>query len=129
MFVRQGATIRLRAAGHSMTPAIQSGDVLLVEPAPVERLSIGDVVLARAGRHLIAHRIARVGPGPAFLLRDDQTGRDDGWFAAATLLGRVVAVERDGIRRSIPYRPLALLARRQLARLRAGMRALVGSTA
>lgn len=124
LFVRAGQTVKLRAFGHSMTPAIRSGEVLVVEAAPPEALVIGDVVLARDGRHLLAHRIARIAAGRV-LLRDDQTGRDDGWFDASRVLGRVTAVERAGVRRPVAYRPLLLAGRRFAAQVRHGLRGLV----
>lgn len=128
LFVRAGQTVKLRAFGHSMTPAIASGDVVIVEPVTVSHLRVGDVVLCRSGRHFIAHRIAHVALGPIFLLRDDQTGRDDGWFGTAEVLGRIGEIERQGARRAVIYRPLSLAGRRFLAQVRAGLRDLVQSS-
>jgi Peptidase S24-like len=124
LFVRAGQTVKLRAFGHSMTPAIASGDAVIVEPVPASHLRVGDVVLCRSGRHFIAHRIAQIAAGPMFLLRDDQTGGDDGWFEAGRMLGRVREIEHQGARRPVVYRPLALSGRRFLAQVRAGLRRL-----
>lgn len=120
-FLREGTSVRLQAFGHSMTPAIVSGDVLVVEPERPDRLRVGDVVLCRIGWHLIAHRIARLAPGPRFLVRADQLGRDDGWLEPDRILGRVSAIERDGRRAPVPYRPLALAARRFAGEVRQGL--------
>jgi hypothetical protein len=128
LFVRAGQTVKLRAFGHSMTPAIASGDAVIVEPIMASHLRIGDVVLCRSGRHFIAHRIARIAPGPMFLLRDDQTGGDDGWFEGGRVLGRIREIEHQGARRPVVYRPLALAGRRFLAQVRAGFRKLAPST-
>jgi hypothetical protein len=125
LFLRAGQTVKLRAFGDSMIPAIRSGDALIVEAARAETLAVGDVVLVRAGLHLVAHRIAQIAPGPRFLLRDDRTGSEDGWFDAALMLGKVAAVERGGARRIVPYRPLRLAIRRVAGQLRAGVHGLV----
>jgi phage repressor protein C with HTH and peptisase S24 domain len=127
LFIRAGQTVKLRAFGHSMTPAIASGDAIIVEPVMASQLRVGDVVLCRSGRHFIAHRIAQIAPGPVFLLRDDQTGGDDGWFETARVLGRVREIEHQGARRPVVYRPLALSGRRFLAHVRAGLRKLAQS--
>ena len=128
LFVRAGQTVKLRAFGNSMTPAIASGDTLIVEAADATSLRVGEVVLCRAGRHLIAHRIASVAPGPIFLLSDDQIGREDGWFEASRILGRVSEIEHAGTRRRVVYHVLALAVRRLVAQLRVGVRDFVLSS-
>jgi hypothetical protein len=119
--LRDGLTVRVSAFGHSMTPAIASGDALIVQPASPGALRVGDVVLCRMGNHLVAHRIAGRRRGPTFLLRCDQTGSDDGWIDAEQILGSVIAVEHNGQRRAIPYHPWLLLARRLVTELRTSL--------
>jgi hypothetical protein len=120
-YLRDGLTVRLSAFGHSMTPAIASGDALIVQASSPSALRVGEVVLCRLGNHLVAHRIARLRNGPSFLLRCDQTGVDDGWVDPEQILGRVIAVEHDGERRAIPYHPMLLFARRLVTELRTSL--------
>jgi hypothetical protein len=120
-YLRDGLTVRLSAFGHSMTPAIASGDALIVQWSSPGALRVGEVVLCRLGNHLVAHRIAGLRSGPSFLLRCDQTGVDDGWVNPDQILGRVIAVEHYGERRAIRYHPLSLLVRRLATELRTSL--------
>jgi hypothetical protein len=103
-----------------MWPWVRGGDVLVVRRAAARSLRRGDIVLfARQGR-LFAHRLLRVkhsgGRGaPVLLTRGDALPNPDEPVTSRELLGRVMAVERDGRRRdlcSLPARVLGRLAAR-----------------
>lgn len=117
-----GETIRIRAFGRSMTPAIQSGDPLVVVRVDPMSLRTGEVVLCQLGNHLVAHRIVAAAKGPRFLLRCDRWGRSDGWVRPDEVLGRVIGIDREGGLAPIPYHPLDLARRRAQTALRRGLR-------
>lgn len=76
-----------------MLPSIPPGSLVQVEPAPVEGLRPGDVVMSGAWERLVAHRIERVliqGDGSRkFVLRGDNLPQCDLPVAATAILGRV----------------------------------------
>ncbi|OYT69977.1 MAG: hypothetical protein CFK52_12380 [Chloracidobacterium sp. CP2_5A] len=95
--LRHGRAVRFCAPGRSMEPTIADGAVIVVEPlaedAPIQ---VGDVVLARIGNRLIAHRVFAVeGDGQKARLRlrgDAQPSREDVVDRSAAL-GRVVEAD------------------------------------
>ncbi len=73
--LRQGYAVQFRAPGRSMAPTLADGVRLLVEPlaadAPVQ---VGDIVLARLGDRLLAHRVVAIegsGATARLVLRGD----------------------------------------------------------
>ncbi len=96
----RGARVRFRASGLSMAPAIAEGDAITVEPVAADRLHLGDVVLCRTARGVVAHRLVsrdRSDRGELVLvLQGDATEECDPPVAPADLLGRVVEAERAG---------------------------------
>jgi signal peptidase len=110
--LKRFGTVRLRALGTSMYPAIQSGDVLTARGCACDGLRAGDVVLARAHGRVIAHRVRQVSntDGQACVVtRGDAHWRDDQPIRAQDVLGLVVAIERDG--RPIQPQRLSISAR------------------
>ncbi|HVV15936.1 MAG TPA: hypothetical protein VHH90_01935 [Polyangia bacterium] len=94
-----GLHVRFRAAGRSMAPAVNDGDILTVAPVAPDRVAIGDVVLCETWRGPIAHRVVAIGAtgaGRRFVLRGDCSLEDDRPIEAARLRGRLVAVDRNG---------------------------------
>lgn len=96
--LRRGVRVRFRASGSSMAPAILDGDAVTVEPVAAARLRRGDVVLARRGSVVIAHRLVgrrhRPDGGLDCLLRGDAADGDDAPVAASEILGRIVEARR-----------------------------------
>jgi hypothetical protein len=101
--LRTFGAVCLRALGGSMEPAILPRDILVVSRCGVDDLQPRDVVLfARDGR-LFAHRLLEVGRHagrPLLLTRGDSMWSADAPVEAADLLGRVVAVGRQGVFRA-----------------------------
>jgi len=113
-----GISVRFRAGGTSMRPAIDDGDVLTVAPDDPARITAGDIILYRQSGRPIVHRVARVTIGDngvrAFVTRGDGKAADDAPIGADQVLGRVVAVE--GARRSTgAFARLVSRLRRRLA--------------
>src|ERR1039458_9326454 len=55
--LRSSGSLRLRAIGASMLPAIWPGDVLTVQRRDAENAQPGDIVLFARGGALVAHRV------------------------------------------------------------------------
>ncbi|HEY6362401.1 MAG TPA: S24/S26 family peptidase [Vicinamibacterales bacterium] len=97
--VGTGMSIRFRASGDSMYPAILHGDVITVAPVAAHEIVRGDILLFRDGDRVRAHRLVRVvayNTETRFRLRGDTNARCDAPVAASQIVGRVEAVERDG---------------------------------
>jgi phage repressor protein C with HTH and peptisase S24 domain len=90
--LRAGRPVELELRGDSMTPSVRDGDLLTVAPLGDGRIQRGDVVLARIGGRLVAHRVVLV-DGANAQLRGDASPRVDA-VPVDALLGRVVGVRR-----------------------------------
>jgi signal peptidase I len=109
-----GHSVRFRANGKSMHPTIEDGEEIVVEPVAPSTVKVGDVLLYRSHRSVIAHRVVRIvttlhpqslsldSPSSAlschcsFILRGDNSDSCDDPVEAEQVLGKVVAIERDG---------------------------------
>ena len=63
--LRRGETVTMRPQGNSMTPRIQSGQLVTIVPATLTEVEVGDVVLSKVKGtyrlHLISgHKDGRV---------------------------------------------------------------------
>ncbi|HVZ73504.1 MAG TPA: S24/S26 family peptidase [Polyangia bacterium] len=95
-----GVSIRFRAGGRSMRPALRDGDHLTVAPIAARDVRVGDVVLCTMPRGPVAHRVraidAAVEGVARFVLRGDAAMAPDRPAAGPQIWGRVVRAERDG---------------------------------
>jgi hypothetical protein len=95
-----GQSVRFRAEGWSMYPAIRDGEMVEVVPADVAQIRRGDVLLCRLGAGSVAHRVVRVQRTGAavseIVLRGDAAFAADAPIRAGDVLGKVVAVTRAG---------------------------------
>lgn len=132
--LRAGGRVSLVATGHSMTPAIRSGDRLTIEPLRAAPRT-GDVLACEIDGRLVIHRV--VG-GRAGLtdVRGDVAPASDQPVPVQALLGAVTRVERGRRRVRLGLGPervlLAWFSRRGLLRTAARWRsqirgALLGS--
>jgi hypothetical protein len=120
--LRQRKSIRFRAPGRSMYPTIKENEVITVEPIEPSSINIGDIILYRQDRSVVAHRVVRiiktelpppcsleaehssnnnhpssVVPRHSFLLRGDTWCQEDlKPVADAQILGKVIRVEKNG---------------------------------
>jgi signal peptidase I len=97
--LRAAGQVRLAARGYSMLPSLWPGDVLTIRAATFEQLTAADLVLySRDGRFFI-HRVLRRGQVDGqlrWVTRGDSMPHPDQPVSADEVLGKVVAVERDG---------------------------------
>jgi signal peptidase I len=94
-----GYSVRFRPKGHSMFPAIRDGEAVTVAPVRASEVKRGDIILYRAERGLIAHRVTRLmgeTNAPVFITRGDSATSCDAPVNAQQVLGRVICVERNG---------------------------------
>jgi signal peptidase I len=94
-----GIAVRFRAGGLSMSPAICDGELITVAPVDAEQIVRGDVLLYRASTRLLAHRVVAVaghGSERVLQLRGDAKGACDAPVAAGDVIGKVLAVTRNG---------------------------------
>lgn len=140
----QSAWLRLR--GESMQPTLPDGVRILVRGEPANRIAPGDLLVFDAGGGFVCHRVLRRAGRPGewrFLTKGDHGWTIAAWVAGRDVVGRVVAVERDGavstldtawsrldaVTRALRSRSVAgvstaiYLGRRLAARLGAGWRA------
>ena len=93
----RGYSVRFRASGGSMRPAICHGDVLTVEPVALSNITPGAVAVYRRLDRLLAHRVVRIDAddsgAPVFVLRGDAASGCDAPVGASQMLGEVVKVE------------------------------------
>jgi signal peptidase I len=110
--VAAGGRVRFRAAGWSMYPAIQDGDV--VEVAPVDPADVrgGDVLLCRLAGTAVAHRVLDIDAAAGVVtLRGDASFAPDVPVPVGAIVGRVAVVVRHGARRRLDTLPARLAAR------------------
>jgi len=72
--IKNGHSVQTIASGTSMFPFLRRGDLLTVEPVPLETIKRGDVVVFELEDMWIAHRVIKIrnsAEGVEFLLRGD----------------------------------------------------------
>jgi hypothetical protein len=128
VLLKAGIAVRFKAPGHSMRPVVRADEIIRVAPILPQHVCQGDIILYTAGARLIAHRVIAVpktfeaepplrnidfgasadfsSRGPSrFILRGDAAHLCDPPIGPNQVLGKVVAVERNG-RLRCPYRTL-----------------------
>lgn len=89
----KGVSVRLRATGGSMAPAIIDGEVITLTPAEVSDIAVGDVVAARVdGEAMVIHRVVALrdtGGKRGFALRGDRCSGEPELVGAPDILGVV----------------------------------------
>ena len=94
--------VELRMSGSSMSPAIEDGDIITVEPVTDEPIRQGDIVLYHTRFDTaVIHRIVRIDRSSSeksVLTRGDSATQNDLPVPIHRVLGRVKLVERAGER-------------------------------
>ncbi len=106
--LRSHGRIKFRAIGASMVPCIWPADIIEVTAADMVEINIGDVALFLREAHLCAHRVIFKSTS-GLIAAGDAHFNADPVVSSTELLGRVVAVHRNG--KSIDFRltPLKLM--------------------
>lgn len=87
--------LRLSVISDSMAPLVRRGDAVWVAPAEPAVLRHGDVIVVQREDELVTHRLVAVRDEMWFTKGDSVSSLDPPVNTDA-ILGRVVAVERDG---------------------------------
>jgi len=101
--LRRGYQVQFRAAGASMQPTIEDGELITVAPVEPAAVKRGDILLYQGVRGVIAHRVVRLrksakGEDVRYLLQGDASVDRDDPVRPAQVLGQVLAVQRAGRR-------------------------------
>ena len=116
--LRRGNRVRFRAAGASMQPTIEDGELITVAPVGPGSVKRGDILLYQNERGVVAHRVVGVvkgtvtingGDSPPYLIRGDASVSCDPPVAREQVIGRVVAVQRAGRSRPLDNRAFNLM--------------------
>ena len=108
--LEDGVSVGIPVTGRSMRPTLLPGDRVIAAPF-LGLPRPGQIVLARAGAGLVAHRLARVDlieGRRVYRLQGEASDAFDAGVPREALLGRVVAVLRRGERRPIDECPAVL---------------------
>ena len=117
-----GHRVRFRAKGTSMSPTIQDGDAITVEPVAPVTIQVGDVVLYRSKRGVTAHRVVGIDSqalsGVGLGLRGDASSCSAEPVQWQWVLGKIASVDGDGRRKRKIVRRLGLYHSRAKSRIR-----------
>jgi hypothetical protein len=84
--VRLGMVGRFRAFGSSMEPVVPSGSRVTVEPVDVERIELGDVVVAKVGDSTMLHLVKAIDVDRRFV-EISGTSATSGWTPLERVYG------------------------------------------
>jgi len=101
--LRSGQSVRFRARGSSMWPAIPSGSRIEVQPCAVSELEVGQLAAFEREGQVVVHRVQSVTPEAVHFL-GDSLERGDGCIASERVLGRARVLERRRIHWRLPRR-------------------------
>jgi phage repressor protein C with HTH and peptisase S24 domain len=88
--LQKGQTVKFRPTGHSMTPKINSGDLVTVSP-DISDISKGDVVLCKCSGRYFCHLVTAV-QGQRYQISNNH-GHVNGWVGSNCVFGKVIQVE------------------------------------
>jgi hypothetical protein len=86
--VRLGLVGRFRAFGRSMDPGIPSGSQVTIAPVDVDRIELGDIVVAEVGGSTMLHLVKTIDAGRREVEISGTSGPANGW----TTFERVSAI-------------------------------------
>ena len=88
--------LRLRVNGRSMLPLIRPGDIVVVEPVSPTKLRHGDIVAVRRADDIVTHRLMTPTDNGQVITKGDNMRGSDAPRAVTQVVGRIVALERNG---------------------------------
>ncbi len=90
----EGKTIRIRADGYSMFPAIKAGSLIYIEP-DIDP-SPGEIIAWKREEGFVVHRLVRIvsdGDRISYITRGDSCVREDQPVKKEHIAGRVISIE------------------------------------
>ena len=98
-WIEAGEPAWLPVTGHSMAPFLPGGSKVLVTRTPPGLIGRGDLVVYEDEGRMICHRVLwrrPQGSNHAFLTKGDGWRMMDPWVSATQIIGKVVAINRNG---------------------------------
>jgi hypothetical protein len=95
--LRARASVRIKAWGTSMFPAVRPGDLLTIQSAAYDQVVPGDIVLVMRDHRFFVHRLVerrQVRDCISLVTRGDAMPHNDPPAATSELLGRVACIRR-----------------------------------
>jgi signal peptidase len=95
--ISKGHSVQTVASGYSMFPFLRKGDLLTVEPVPMETIKPGDIVVFESNERWFAHRVIRISKRNneiQFLLRGDTNLKFDPVVYEENYCGKVSSFQR-----------------------------------
>jgi len=89
--LNDGAVVKFRPRGESMSGKIESGQLCTVVPTDPEDISVGDIVLCRVKGREYLHLVKAIQDG-RFQIGNNR-GFINGWISAGAIFGRCISVE------------------------------------
>lgn len=116
--VSEDSPIPVVYTGPSMNPTLREPDLLEVVPYGGKAVRVGDVIHYHppGGGRAVVHRVVRVTPGGLRTRGDNNREEDPYVVPLSAVMGRVVAAERGGRRRTVAGGPMGRI-QRHAARL------------
>lgn len=102
--IGQGRSVQIIASGYSMFPFLRKGDLLTVEPVPMDKIKRGDVVVFESEQKWVAHRVIQINHNPEgieFLLRGDTCFAFDPPVNKENFIGAVSEFQRLNYQRKL----------------------------
>lgn len=98
--LREGRSIRIKAHGYSMYPAIRPGSVLLIEPLKIKGKPVqGEIVAIKRHNGLVVHRLVSIimkNGTEYFITRGDSNTFPDDPVKIDMIAGRITGAEFTG---------------------------------
>jgi signal peptidase I len=93
--------VQIRMSGSSMSPTIEDGDVVTVEPITAKPVAAGDIILYNSLRDTaVIHRVVRIerkgSSARAVVTRGDAASQNDIAVPVHRVLGKVELIDRAG---------------------------------
>jgi len=114
-WIDAGEPAWLPLSGESMVPFLPSGSKVLVSQTEAGQIRRGNLLLYEAEGRIICHRVLRrrrYGASYTFLTKGDGRRMTDPWVCAEQVIGKVMAINRNGsiVRLNTPLRRLQAVA-------------------
>lgn len=90
--VKHGMVARFRAFVNSMEPVIPSGSTVTIEPVDVDKVELGDIVVAKVGDSTMLHLVKAIDVDQR-LVEISGTGATSGWTAFDRVFGICTRIE------------------------------------
>jgi ATP-binding cassette subfamily B protein len=84
--------------GFSMYPTLRAGDKGIVEKWSPDDLKIGDIVVFKANKKLVAHRLIGINYREGiriFITKGDKNSYNDEPFSGAALIGKITSIQQE----------------------------------